>query len=55
MIGTESTVIGTAIFDGSIEFERHIPWLNELLALLVILNIIRNQYLLVSVGWAVFN
>ncbi len=50
MIGAESAVIGTAIFDRSIEFEGHIPWFDEFQGFLVIINIIGNQHFLMSMG-----
>jgi hypothetical protein len=50
MIGAESTVIRTAVFNWCIEFEGHIPWFDEFQGFLVIINIIGNQHFLMSVG-----
>jgi hypothetical protein len=55
MIGAESAVIGTAIFDRGIEFKRHIPWFNEFQGLFVIINIIGNQHFLMPVSGAVLD
>src|SRR5919199_4013210 len=55
MIGAESTIIGTAIFNWSIKFKWHVPWLDEFQGLLVIFNIIGNQHFLMSVGGTVLD
>jgi hypothetical protein len=55
MIGAESAVIGTAIFDRGIEFKRHIPWFDEFQGFFVIVDVICNKDFLVSVSGAVLD
>ena len=53
MIGAEAAVVRAAVFNGCIELQRHVRWLNKAIALLVVLHVVGNEHFFASVNEAV--
>jgi hypothetical protein len=55
VIGAESAIVWTAIFNWGIKFEWHVPWFDKFQGLFVILNVISNQHFLMPVSRTVLD